>query len=473
VKLAQLLVPLFAALAPTAALAQTVDRFDPILAEHARARYAERVEELFAALDAASAARRERAAAELGQGRAAALAWPDFEAIGRATRATQEVAENAPRELSSEVDGIDLMVVPGAFDAHAASGAGPPLTLTVRVWMPPGAPRPTQDGELVLILGGADGVEREVRRAKVTAAAFAAPGFELFVRAPSGPPGMWSLTPKWRRAGATVRGHAVEVEGVVGPLAKTPTGIDAARAHLYGELEQLVDHGIRAAHGVPPSAAAAWLAADTAVGDQGLPAIPLPWFAVSLPAAGTAPDGWRRGFDGEARGLVVAVAPPQEGPAAVLRGSRGRDWAEFLDTRGFDLISIPADDTRALERSLGALFEEAALRQLPIHVVARASSGLAVQLVWARARQRGGAAPLAVSLALALPGLPQQSPAGLGTRSLVVAPVAAFNSKGVTAGEVRAYATAPAHAVPLLDDREWPARLAVFLDSAAFVRGDG
>lgn len=134
---------------------------------------------------------------------------------------------------------LDLQVVPGAFET-AREGNGESLTVRVYRLFGEGTTRETE-----LSLSWIDSLGREsVARVEVFgSAAFAAPGFDMFVRAPLGPPGRYFLVAELRQGDARRRGVPVRVEGVERLHDRLGALSSDARAGLRADA--LLDFGAR------------------------------------------------------------------------------------------------------------------------------------------------------------------------------------------------------------------------------------
>jgi hypothetical protein len=183
----------------------------------------------------------ERALASLRPALAPADRRPSLSDLALATRVLSgaSLATAMNDGLSRAVMALDLEVVPGAFEA-AAAGDGEPLTVRVYRLFGDG---PTQAAELSLSWIDTLGRESVARVEVFGSAAFATPGFDMYIRAPLGPPGNYFLVPELRQGDARRRGVPVRVEGVERLRDRLATIPSDARAGLASEA--LLEHGLR------------------------------------------------------------------------------------------------------------------------------------------------------------------------------------------------------------------------------------
>jgi hypothetical protein len=351
--------------------AQTVPRTDPRYGRHLEAVYTERVAALHRAELAADGPARERLGAEYAAAaeRGPALDWPPRARVDRLRRVAEGGAAGVGSGLQRLAEALDLQVTPGAF---TAADEGP--LLTVRV-VPLGDA--VTQGTVTLRLSWHDGEGHTTvaRSATVTAAAFAAPGFELFLRAPGGPPALHWLCLELEAAGERARGAEVPVEGVADLDVRWAAlgEPQAADAELRAELELLLALGLRAPHG---TAVETWLAAL-----EGAPLdVPRPW-----PAGGPR-LGSALGTASGAGPCLVLLPPDGVACDGIFAGPCGERWrlaAEELDAQ-----------VVALDPAVGAA--------LPAHWDAIASAaGDRPLLICPRGRSFLSAAPLVLRPAAA------------------------------------------------------------------------
>ncbi|MBI1379898.1 MAG: hypothetical protein GC161_02275 [Planctomycetaceae bacterium] len=455
--------------------AQTVERRDPRLAEHLMAVSAERLELFLSLYDAAPPDARAAAELALAPGRGPALAWPTRAALARAARAARGFAapnhaqqDAAARRLAEFVDGLDLLVHPGVFDADQArilAEAGTPLSIAVRVWSPDGAPIPAGPLEIALQLVGTDGEVREVRRIAVDEQAFGGAGFDLYLRAPEGLPGRWWLVPEIRSGERFELGAAVPFDGVASDAtegaALTQEGSCAAR-RASAQWQQRLELGLRAPEDLDGAALLAQLGAKNATlaarrfepqfaSANGADCAPIAWrylpreFAPPPPAAAS---------ETGVRGVLAVLAPDAESPAALTRGARGEAWMDLADALGFEVWSVSTGGD-GLQARLESLAEGCLARGLELVPVARANTSFSLHLALAQSGPEGALTSAVARAALRMPGLSTVPPLGPGVRALVVAPGVEEDLVGLARG----FATLPAQPVVVLDDLLWPERL--------------
>src|SRR5262249_7068973 len=134
-------------------------------------------------------------------------------------------------DLERFADALDLRVVPGLFSAEVPDELGTPLTVHV---LRLGLQRLVGQVELGLTWVAPDGTESRARTEPFPADAFDAE-VPAYLRAPRGPPGMWSLVPELRRGTTAARGAAVPVWCLPGPPGDAPEGKGVDELRTRGE----------------------------------------------------------------------------------------------------------------------------------------------------------------------------------------------------------------------------------------------
>jgi len=222
---------------------------------------------------------------------------------------------------------LDILVLPGAFGA-GSSGRGDeiivrvlPLTTTVLRGLP-------ETVDLRLVWLGPEGEEISARSEPVHRAAFAMPGFEMYLRAPSSPPAVWRMVPQVEVGEVHARGFPVPVDCVkdlfprFDRLAGDPQAEGSARLVA---LERKLFYGVR--DRLTPSISALLdgeaLTAPAPVAEEwgGGETVALPLPAESL------------------RELVLVVAPHLEDAAWSLAGDGGEAWRDYADRRGAWIVA--------------------------------------------------------------------------------------------------------------------------------------
>ncbi|MEO0651591.1 MAG: hypothetical protein AAFZ65_13025, partial [Planctomycetota bacterium] len=187
-----------------AAAGQTVSIDDPRWGQQLLTVHAERFAAFHRAVDAAGAEDLERVRTGGRLAQFPPLAWPDradLDALRREISGTANPVANA-------VDAIDLMVVPGAWDAGDEGG---PI-LQVRLSPLPGLVAPTA-GTARLYWLDSDGDRTLARTVGFERGALVAPGFDAYVRAPVGA-GIHRLQLELEVDGVTANGPPLELQAV-------------------------------------------------------------------------------------------------------------------------------------------------------------------------------------------------------------------------------------------------------------------
>jgi hypothetical protein len=396
---------------------------------HLAAIWGERASAFFDAWQAAEPAARARAQAALERdaGRGAPLdSWPSSAALERAREELVHAGGLRQGELARQARSLDLQLRPGLLELEGGARAQLPPgepdgePLVARVWPMIDGLRPG-DALLELSWFAPDGQRLRARGEPILAAAFASPGFEMHLRAPSAPRA-WRLVLELERAGERARGLAFDVPRVRAlhaRLAAVRERAQAARARtaahdealerLLAEFELLLAHGLRSpaladpelalallesrfaapagaggVHGSGPylqlhAAEGASQSAPTSVpAEQEVAAQPAraaasaELEAAALPAELALPRWWAHAPAQAPRSALVLVCPPSEDPAALLAsGPRARAWRSAAGARAQLLLATRAHEAQG--PSLGAKLAElrAACPGLPIALVVR------------------------------------------------------------------------------------------------------
>lgn len=380
----------------SASAAQTVSPADPRLARHRASLWAEARERFEQRLVGAAGARwAERPAAERDRALESAAA---LRAAARdlAAPAGPGAAEGA-QVGEALADRLDLMSVPGLAEA----GLEQPPVVALRVWLLEAWPAEARPVAAHASWIAPDGSRLRARREALTRAAFEAPGFDLFFRAPSGPAGRWWIELELELEGGAGPGPAARVPfdlvaGLEARLAALGSG-PAAQA-LRAELDLSRECGLRPGHGLPAEEQLAALERQLAGGDSGW------WRAPFAPASlGYRPAGAQRW------GLLVSE--PRLSASGRWRGRLGQRWREWCERQGVLLIAV---ETSELEACLDAWAEGRDGWPTPFGgeplLLLPGGAGLALPALlsaqpararWTFALEARGAAPPA----LALPGL--------------------------------------------------------------------
>ena len=312
---------------------------------------AERENQLFLAWQAATPALRERAAGVLEGLRSvgAPSEWrPDLGSIGVLTEVLaggdpeRWLGESAAATLAVQAMAVDLVVRPGVFSPAAEGQRTVSLTVVVDQLF---ELREALDVTARLFWIAPDGSESLARQEPVSARAFQRGAFEMYVRAPHGPLGLWKLELELEPSFEFAEGGTRAVP--VGSLLLAPVRSAPALVPCVEELAPksvseslLVELGLR----VPPfvdGLASEWLA-DLAAGRE------------TRPGAARAGD------------IELLWAPPSEiatGPC--LAGEVGRRWREDIPARitvvqGFD----PSGRSGLIHSALDQLARPGAARVL-------------------------------------------------------------------------------------------------------------
>jgi hypothetical protein len=236
---------------------------------------------------------------------------------------------------------LDLLVLPGAFAAGEGRGdevIARVLPATTRSF------RPLPEQVLLrLIWVGPDGQEIRARQEPVHRTAFALPGFEMYLRAPTSKPGRWFLVPEVEHEGQTGRGFPVPVDCVLdlfGRYDRLMQGEpgDPWQGAARGSLERLIERGRR--DGMSPSVDelldGAHLTALERVGEA--------WGGRATLALAPPPGEAAR----EPSEVVVLVAPALEQPDWVFAGEGLERWQDFARARSARVFAcaLPVHDLR-------------------------------------------------------------------------------------------------------------------------------
>ena len=275
-------------------------------------------------------------------------------------------------ELRSLVaaESFDVQVLPGAFQAHATPRVD---VATVRVWPLRQVAVPSAVTlRARWVLPGGESLD--ARTTVVEPRALAAPGFDVFLTKPSGPPGAYGLEVDLSGAAGSVIALRVEA---VRDLERRAGGL--RERYLAGELPaelnalardvlDLLDAGARAPHGLGVEQV---LASCEGTGDA------LPIVGVGL--AERVNQGFALAGVGEPLGTVVLLAPAAEAPDACLAGARGDAWRALAREHGLRIVSIRHVPGRTLLEELAeaGLTLDDADRTL---LVARGDAGLGAGL---------------------------------------------------------------------------------------------
>lgn len=237
-------------------------------------------------------------------------------------------------------EALDLRVVPGAFEARV-DGLGDPLTVFVRPVFPVQA---AQEVVLRLFWRSAEGAEERARSEEIPPEAFAAEGFEMYVRAPFGPPSTWRLVPEIEHAGRTWRGPGVAIDGVRELRAREAR---LASAVLRGEVSPLaralsdqlalrLDLGLR--DGIELGLGR-WI--EMAEGGEGAARTGEPELVFLPGFEGSGAHVWSLApASGAREGPTILIATGgREHPLEQLSGALGRQWASVQQSLGAVLLA--------------------------------------------------------------------------------------------------------------------------------------
>lgn len=189
------------------------------LEHHLRNVYLERRQAFLAAWDAAGEERRELVRGLLLDRRdrgVPALYQLSAQYLTEMARVLEGRAD-APYELELEerlACSLDVLVLPGAFGAGEEGRGEEVIARVLPVTTSLFEPLPEEIG-LRLVWVGPEGREIPARREPVHRSALRLPGFEMYLRAPSSPPGRWRLVPEVELEGRTARGVGVPVDCVL------------------------------------------------------------------------------------------------------------------------------------------------------------------------------------------------------------------------------------------------------------------
>jgi hypothetical protein len=378
-------------------MAQTVAPADPRLARHRASLWAEAREALERTLEAGGAARfAELGSTEIDRARASAAA---LRALDRALRGSDRPPGSAAQESPADrlSDQLDLLPVPGL----AAAGLELPPSVALRVWLAGAWPAGAEPRAAQVIWVSPEGKRLRARRESLTREAFAAPGFDLYFRAPSGPAGRWWIELELEFAESSAGVPVARAPFDLVPLLEgrlAALGPGPAAEALRAELRLTETTGLRSGHGLPAEELLAALEGQLAGAASGW------WRAPFAPAA----LAYRPAQAGRWGLLVVE---PRFGGAGRWRGRLGERWRSWCERQGVLLIAL---ETTELEDCLKAWaagragwpapFEGDPLLLLP----GGASLGLPALLSadpararWSFALEARGAAPPG----LALPGV--------------------------------------------------------------------
>jgi len=454
-------------MAPGAA-AQTSHGFELETRLHEREIYAERMSAFRRAWDAADAPLREVALAALQRslGPGAPLgAWPSMIGISSATRLLRgEPAERLERGGVLELlDCLDMMLVPGALE----SPNGPPSegargeALRVRVWPVDDqiAARCARDIELQLDWVAPDGRRERARRESVAAAAWRAPGFDMYVRAPLDPSASWQLVPSVEIDGVRVDGWPVAAP-TVSERDLRGEALGAAADSLRGEtllvsLEALllVRFGVRGFVGESARLDRV-LAGQADVGAARMWALdPEDEHGLGQPAQRLWVYGQEEGEPQTARVLLLP-APEPLAPRGQLEGELGAAWRALADAQSAAIVAYEHASSETLEPELVVAAARERFPGAEIVLVLRADGmrSIALRLL--------GKPPLAIDrLVLSLP-LSLRGPLLPAVPTLIHTPL----EPPTDAPDDHSYALAPAGS--FVDDRALPAAIGAWLDAA-------
>ena len=194
-----------------------------------------RVDAFRSAWEDASSESRARVVEVMGSLRSAGAPsewWPDLGSIEVGTRILNGLddaaflAENKAGALAVQAASLDLRVLPGAFEARSE---GRTASLVVRV-SPLFELREALEVKVSLIWVGPDGAEITARTEVISARAFSAPGFDMYLRAPHTRPGVWQLVAEltpMEEASLEERKQAQVVAELAGPVRSHPTFVPA------------------------------------------------------------------------------------------------------------------------------------------------------------------------------------------------------------------------------------------------------
>jgi hypothetical protein len=308
------------------AAAQTVAPADPRLARHRASLWAEAREVLERTLEAGAAARfagLPSAAIDRARASAAALRALDRDLRGPGPAAGPAAQASPADQLA---DQLDLLPVPGL----AAAGLEPPPSVALRVWLAGAWPAGAEPRAAQVSWISPEGERMRARRESLSREAFAAPGFDLYFRAPSGPAGRWwiELELEFAEPSAALpvaRAPFDLVAGLEQRLAALGAG-DAAEA-LRAELRLTETTGLRSGHGLPAEELLAALEGQLAGASSGW------WRAPFAPAA----LAYRPAQAGR-WGLLVAE--PRFGGSGRWRGRLGERWRAWCERHGVLLIAL-------------------------------------------------------------------------------------------------------------------------------------
>lgn len=381
-------------MALSASAAQTVSPADPRLARHRASLWAEAREHLEQRLEGDAGVRwSERPAAERDR------AFESPAALRALTRDLAALPTAAPGLQAADAlsDRLDLAPVPGLAEA----GLEQPPVVALRVWLTASWPAEGKPAAARASWIAPDGSRLRARREALNRAAFEAPGFDLFFRAPSGPAGRWWIELELEHEGDPDPRPAARVpfDLVAGLEARLEAlGSGPAAQALRAELRLTQESGLRPGHGLAVEEQLAALELQLGGGDSGW------WRAPFAPAC----LGYR---PAAAQRWGLLVAEPRLSAAGRWRGRLGQRWRDWCERQGVLLIAV---ETSELEACLDAWAEGRDGWPTPFGgeplLLLPGGAGLALPALlsaqpararWTYAFEARGAAPPA----LALPGL--------------------------------------------------------------------
>ena len=330
--------------------AQTIPEHDPRQARHRQTLLAESMDTLARIWSAVPAEQREEFAFDWLEPGAGALELPGLEFLQEQAAGRSFEGDLAPRaSLDRLARSMDVQVIPGAFEAGSTS----PLRLRIWPWHAPSI----SESVTVRVVWTKDVWERkEVRRATVDAGAWRAPGFDLFVTPPEGPPGIHTFRVEVASSSDLDRWvtREFQVEGVENFEARVAAVRERFVASEFSEeqtpeardLLDLVDAGTRTPHTES--------VLERLEALEGRAPAPGP---LGLGMGSRVRQAWRLPSPPEQRsgGVVLLIAPNGYPADAVLRGAQGAAWKAFVHRTGFDCVSVPATEPAELEALVEAL----------------------------------------------------------------------------------------------------------------------
>ena len=262
---------------------------------------------------------------------------PPIEALAEAwhlARGDFDEIEDAPDRtnvLQRIVDSLALRVVPSAFEVDESLAADRGEAMTVFV-TPLAALELSCEGECEISLHwvAPDGEARAggevlARRESLDPAVLKTREFEMYVHAPGGLAGQWSLVPELESGDERARGIPVPVEGIV--------DLDSQLEALEGEARARIGTRLATGWREPQGRSLSEFFAGVSSGVQ----------PFSVPGLELSPGRLLAVEPGSPSGgsvdTLVLLAAPGEPAAWSLAGASGRAWSSFADSTGMRVLA--------------------------------------------------------------------------------------------------------------------------------------